>query len=206
MRKSDQQRHRARTSRRRGARIAPQIAPARLASLPPHRSLNHLWRWARNLAGGVLLVAGTIFAFAQAVGTPWPTSPDVSVSDIGPSPPTIFRFAIKNRSVLFDMTNVNLECVIVHFNSPVPPLTKFDNNSFEVAQGVSVPSGGLLNQYCPWQRMMQLNGGEMPVNEITVAVDISYYIAGFWHRSYRSVPFTWEKKTGRWIVGPIVGR
>jgi hypothetical protein len=176
-------------------------SPSALPKKPPQQK--HPLRFVTECFGAILLLAGVVFAFAQAVGPPWPTAPTVEPLDVGSSLPTIFKFAIKNRSVIFDMTHANISCVIVHFEAP--NLGHFDNVSIIVTDDITIQAAGQATQYCNWRRIINYDGGEAPIQQIVLGIDVDYFVAGFWHRNYHSPQFTWEKSTGRWIAGPIVG-
>ena len=103
------------------------------------------------------------------------------------------------------MAETSMACTVNAVKSPVNPFREFTDNTVTVGHDITILAGDQVNQYCNWEHILRFNGGELPIDEITLSVNLHYVVAGSWHRDYRSPPFTWEKARARWVVGPIVG-
>jgi hypothetical protein len=180
-----------------------------------------LLRIGRWVVGSLIGAATLVFGFAQAVGPPWPTLPQVQPNET--SSPDILPFHIRNESVVFNMLNAQLICNVCgasfltedrqHQLKLLPT-----NSQSECSLGygktpkVTIPANAPINYQCDSSagiREPTLNNKPLMLEAFSVRISMDYGVnlwVAQWHRTFRSHIFTYVRRSNGnfWFEGDVV--
>jgi hypothetical protein len=168
-------------------------------------------------------VAATTFSIGLALwGAYQNTIPEVAARDADDHS-YVLPFIIFNRSSLFDMTDVSTTCAFGSFFlqekrgntvSMVASLSSSQKNErIKAGKQANFPCdvSGFISYEVPMSsRGPRVNAPREParqtITHIDTSITVNYTTAGFWHRTFKSDPFSWDRdaKGFHWIRGNVL--
>lgn len=179
-------------------------AQARQAQLRTHeeiptKSRRSIWirirdHWIFWALGVVSAVVGIAFPVFDAL-----SGPEIHPSSAQVDDPFALGFSIRNPSYLFEMRNVDAECLIVEMSSGIG--TKIGDVIVHVrGHHRSLGPKERARYVCPLRSFFRGIGVES-VHNVTIVVHIKYDTIGR-KRSYQSQVMNWNERTRQWFEGP----
>jgi hypothetical protein len=187
-----------------------------------HKRWFRAGEWVVGIFGLILTIVGGIYTIAGPI---WPTDPEIHPHDVLNGSSFVLPFTVKNRSILFDMPNVEFTCGIdwVYLRDAGSMRGVFGQQAF-VNGTYSIKTTQTINYQCDASQLIKVNtdgsisirtlslGMPQPlvapltINEMCVWIRAEYKIAGLIPRSFTSVVFQWPAGANapQWIEGPTI--
>lgn len=153
------------------------------------RTRDHPIIWFLNVLAALLaIVLTTVDAFRE---------PEILPSQAQIDSPFAARFSLHNPSIIFAMTDMRLNCVLLKvMRAEIPNLMNIPVDDGIIA---NIPAGKTIEYGCPIEKAIELD----LVVQATIRIDAKFRVLGY-ERTTKSELFNWDISSRQWIKGEII--
>ncbi len=164
--------------------------PIKIRQTAWERTRDHPIIWFLNVLAALLaIVLTTVDAFRE---------PEILPSQAQIDYPFAARFSLHNPSIIFAMTDMRLNCVLLKVKrAEIPNL----EGGIPVDDGIiaTILGGKTIEYACPIQKAIELD----LVVQATIRIDAKFKTIGY-ERTTKSELFNWDISSRQWIKGEII--